>query len=139
MNLALKVTAAYLDSQEIKYTILGEEEDKLSVVSRAENKDSVEIIAFFGEDNTDVCIKSFDVAKFPEAKKADIYKVCNELNADFRWVKFYVDERDNTVTAQEDAVVQLDSCGEECYELMARMVGIIDEGYPKLMKAIWCD
>jgi hypothetical protein len=66
-----------------------------------------------------------------------MYQLCSELNQEYKWAKFYVDESDNTLTVQDDAIIQLDTCGAECYELLARLVLIVDEVYPKMMKTIW--
>ena len=66
-----------------------------------------------------------------------MYEVCSKLNNEFRWIKFYVDERDNTITLADDAIVQLDTCGEEIWEIMVRLSDIADDAYPTIMKAIW--
>ena len=36
-----------------------------------------------------------------------------------------------------DAVVQLDTCAEEMFELMVRAAQIVDDAYPDIMKALW--
>ena len=59
------------------------------------------------------------------------------MNQEYRWVKFYVDEKENSVTIADDAIIQLDSCGEEIFELMYRLADIADDVYPEFMKAIW--
>ena len=41
------------------------------------------------------------------------------------------------VSAADDAVVDESSVGAECVQLVRRMVGIVDECYPALMKALW--
>lgn len=137
MNLAAKVTAAYFDSQDIRYSMRGDDNEIISVGFRAENKESIEILLFFSEGNDNVGIRSFDLCKVPEVKKPALYELCSKLNDEYRWVKFYIDEDDNTITAADDALIQLDSCGEECLELVMRMCDIADEVYPEIMKAIW--
>lgn len=77
------------------------------------------------------------VKAYIESKKADMYRVCSELKARFKWVKFYIDESDNTITCQDDAIIQLDSAGPECFEILLRMYNIMDESYPVMMKTIW--
>ena len=137
MNLAAKVTAAFFDSHDIRYSMRGDDNEVIRVGFRAENKESVEILLFFSEKNDNVGIRSFDLCKVPEAKKPALYELCSKLNDKYRWVKFYIDEDDNTITAADDAVIQLDSCGEECLELVMRMCDIADEVYPEIMKTIW--
>ena len=82
-------------------------------------------------------MKAMRSSQIEEAKKAKIYQVMSKLNDDFRWVKFSIDENDNTVTASTDAVIRMDVAGEICYELVFRMVNIVDDAYPEIMKALW--
>ena len=66
-----------------------------------------------------------------------MYELCSKMNNRFNWVKFFVDESDSTITLSDDAVIQLDSCGEEIIKLIQFMTLVADEAYPEFMKAIW--
>jgi hypothetical protein len=66
-----------------------------------------------------------------------MYKVVNECNDTYNYEKFVLIEKHSQICVRDDAVIQLDSCGEECYELMMRMAMVVDDAYPKFMKAIW--
>lgn len=124
-----------MDQQGIKYREL--DERKVSVRYSGDNLKTIAIIvAFDKNDSNTVQIYSFEIASFKEDKFAAGLLACNALNARFRWVKFYLDS-DRDVIAEMDAVVDYDSVGEECIELVRRMVGIIDEAYPEFMKAMW--
>jgi hypothetical protein len=136
MNMALKMTAAYLDSKSLKYTVY-EDDRRIRISYLVDNKGSLEVIVIFDEDEGSVALRSFDFCKVPEAKTAAIYEMCSKMNKEYRWIKFFLDERDNTITLAEDAVIQLDSCGEEILDLINRMVRIGDDAYPAFMKAIW--
>ena len=61
---------------------------------------------------------------------------CNSLNGEYRWVKFYIDG-DGDIAVSMDAVVDIDTVGAECIQLVNRMVNIYDDAYPRLMRAIW--
>ena len=61
---------------------------------------------------------------------------CNELNAKYRWVKFYLD-KDKDVCVSLDAYIDEHTVGEECLNLVRRMINISDEAYPLFMKALW--
>ena len=61
---------------------------------------------------------------------------CYTCNAKYRWVKFYIDD-DNDICVRSDAILDEGTCGEECREIILRMIGIIDESYPVFMKARW--
>jgi hypothetical protein len=136
MNMALKMTAAYLESKGLKYTVI-DEDSRLRISYRVENKGSIEVVVIFDENERAVALRSFDFCKVPDAKKSAIYEVCSKMNMEYRWIKFFLDERDNTVTLSDDAVIQLESCGEEILDLINRMVSIGDDAYPSFMKALW--
>lgn len=136
-NVAAKIAAEYLQGEGIKLDQYGDENEVVQVRYSADNVDRVEVKLFFDSDNRSVAVRSFNLCKVPENKKPAVYAACSKLNDKFRWVKFYIDEDDNTVTAAMDAIIQLDSCGEESKELIHRTVGIVDDAYPDLMKAIW--
>ena len=69
-------------------------------------------------------------------KLAAALVLCNEMNNTWRWVKFYID-RDGDIRVQDDAVIDLSSVGDECDELVSRMVDIIDKAYPDFMRLKW--
>ena len=73
----------------------------------------------------------------PENKYDAMYKTVNQCNDDYTHIKFVLDTKDGQINAREDAVIQLDSCGEECFELMIRMVRVVEDAFPKFMKAMW--
>lgn len=58
------------------------------------------------------------------------------LNQKFRWVKYCLSDKGG-LSAEDDAVVDESSVGEECMQLVQRMVGIVDESYPVIMKTLW--
>ena len=72
----------------------------------------------------------------PEDKVADVIFVCNELNARYKWVTFYVD-KDNDVVFHDDALLSPESAAEEAFELLVRILKIGDDVKPMIMKAIY--
>ena len=82
--------------------------------------------------------KSLFVLAFPSLNKYDaLYKVLNECNDRYIYVKFVLDEENGQINARCDNIIQLDTCGENCYELMVRMLKIVEDAYPSFMKALW--
>lgn len=79
---------------------------------------------------------SSPVAHAQEDKMAQMMLACNQSNARFRWIKFYLDS-DNDVMAEADAVLDEVSGGKECVEIVRRMASIVDAAYPDFMKAAW--
>ena len=130
---------AHLDEKGIKYTYFEPEENRAEAIRisfSGENTDSIAVTFFFDKDASSINVKSFSIAKIPTEKIIDIYVVLNELNNEYRWVKFYVDD-DNEVTVSGDAITDVATAGEECEEILFRYVKIIDEVYPRIMKALW--
>ena len=135
MSILMDMTKAYLDSKGFRYQAQDDKEVIRTGLSGLKNKGSVDILLIF--QGNSVSIRSFRLFSVPEEKKDKIYEVCSDMNRKFRWVKFYVDDEDNTVTVADDAILLPESAGAEVFELMMRMAGIIDQAYPELMKALW--
>ena len=137
-NMAAKVTAAFFDSENLKYDLTGENQEVIiSGFSMKNRPGSQRLIIHFDNNEKGVAIRAFEVAKFPEEKKDSMYKLVNQLNDKFRWIKFTVDEEDCTITAADDAVIDLDTCGQEVWQCCLQMLGIIDDAYGDIMKGIF--
>lgn len=136
MGITAEMTKAYFDSKDFHYNELRDGVLRCGI-GDLDNMGDIDILINFDDNDRTVGIRSWNLCKFPAAKKPAMYEVCSKLNDNFRWIKFYVDERDNTITAADDAVVQPDSAGEELFELVLRMMAIVDEAYPELMRAIY--
>ena len=135
MITSTQIFANYLDKKEIRYTI--EAEDVLAVeVNGMENAQKIRVVFIFDEDEQSVAIRCFSVAKVPSDKLARAYEMCSKLNNNWRWVKFYIDS-DNEVTVADDAVVEPTTLGEECLELLAKCIRIVDKAYPEIMATVW--
>ena len=91
----------------------------------------------FDDNDRTVGLRAFSILKIPDSKVNNMFAVVNALNQKYRWIKFIIDEEDNTLTAADDAVVQLDSCGDEVMELCLRFASIVDEAYPEIMASIF--
>ena len=131
-NAANRFTNTLLE-KEIKYRILAENRVLISI---AGDNGKYDFQFIFGEDEKDVALKVFSLAKVQEEKLAEGYKLCSELNAKWRWVKFYIDS-DNEITAEIDAVIEPMTTGDECFELLLRTLDIVDKSYPEMMRLIW--
>lgn len=126
----------YMKEKGIKYNVV--DERCVRVVYNGDNINSAIIHVIFDKDGGHtVTFKDWEICSFKDDNKyAKGLIVCNAMNAQYRWAKFYLDD-DRDVVAQCDAVVDEDTVGAECVELVLRMVNIIDETYPSFMKALW--
>ena len=133
-EMALKLVAQYLESKDTKASQV--DDDVLRIGWNFEGS-SIDIFFQFDESDTHVHLEGINFVTVPEDKYDKMYKVLNQVNNEYKLVKFTLDEENGQIIARDDAVIQLDSCGEECFELMIRMVQIVEDAYPTLMKGIW--
>ena len=136
MSVTVEMVKAYFDSIGYKYKEVDPGKAIHLLYGGTDHISEVNIILVFSDDRY-VTLKSYHLCQIPEEKKEKMYELCSDLNAQYRWVKFYVDEKDNTLTAQDDAILDPDSAGEEIRGLAGRMAGIIDDAYPTIMKTLW--
>ena len=136
-NMALNAAVGFFDATGFKYSRLEKDPNGLEAYYNMDNRDRLRVLIFFDEDGEAAKVCSWNVVDFPADKKEKMYAVCNELNAQYRWVKFYVDEKDNSVTAEYDMDIDLDTCGKRVRSNCATLASIVDKSYPTMMKAIW--
>ena len=134
-------TAAFLDllnQSGIKYEFKERpgKSDWVNVRYSGDSIRSISIQLFFSDDCEDVAIRSFSICKVPANKKADMLNLLNALMDEYRWLRFYLDE-DNEVTAAIDAVITVATAAPIAKELMLRTLNIVDDVYPRIMKALW--
>lgn len=135
-NQAAQLFVAYMESKDMKVQFLDEEERLIRLGFDLENTE-ISIFVQFGEDESDVHFEGRDFVKVPKGKEELIYRVCNKCNDNYRWAKFVWDEENNALCCRCDAVIQLDTCAEEIFEIIARMASIVDNAYPLFMKTLW--
>lgn len=125
----------YLNQKGVRYDDLGEH--RVRVTYNGENIPSLSVYLFFDKAGKNyVALDSWGIAKFSDEKMPAGLVTCNSLNAKYRWVKFYIDS-ESDVRCQADIVIEPETAGEECHELVIRIVDIVDEAYPEIMRALW--
>ena len=138
MGVCMEVTKAYLKSNGYEYD---ETEDGQALrlgVMGLDNMGQAEVVVIFDDDDESAALRIFNIGSpVPASKKPELYRVMSGLNNDFRWVKFSIDEDDDTIEAAIDAVLTPEGAGEIVFELVNNLLGITDEAYPRIMKALW--
>lgn len=76
------------------------------------------------------------VAGCPEDKTLALLDAINDINAKYRWLKFYLN-KDQNIVAQADAYANASADDNVCMKMLFRFGNIIDECYPILMHALW--
>lgn len=100
------------------------------------NCNSMVVRFFFDNDEKSVAIRCFSICHFTDEQVTEGIAEANRLNNEYRWARFSVDDNNDVVVAA-DAVITPETAGSVCYELLARVVNIIDRVYPRLMKIRW--
>ena len=134
MNIAANTTAAFLKEKNIKVSELRED---LLMVEVGFSTGSVKIFVKFNESGDQVYLEGIDFIRVPTEKYEMIYNTLNECNNRYLHVKFVLDTKEGQLSARDDDIIQPDSCGEECFKLIARMARIIEDAYPRFMKALY--
>ncbi|MCD8087835.1 MAG: YbjN domain-containing protein [Oscillospiraceae bacterium] len=131
-----KLFMEYMDDKGIKYKNV--KDFVVQVTYSGDHLKTIPVYVFFDKDGDPmVSFKCWEIANFKEKPEKGV-ATCNDLNAEYRWVKFYID-KDSDVICQADAYVDEESCGEICRKMVSRVVNISDDAYPVLMKALWAD
>lgn len=92
-------------------------------------------LVIFDEDSSGCELRATDiVSNVPDYRRINILETLNRLNSSYRWVTFYLTDN-GSVTAQDDAVIDLKSCGEEVNRCLIQLSGIVDEAYPEIITA----
>ena len=132
MSVYFDCAVNYLQQQGIKYTT--GDDLKISVTYNTENLPHVRVNVYYDEDGTNMfTTRTWEIASF-KGKEAAGYALCNELNAQYRWGKFFLD-KESDICFQCDAWVSEKTCGEETLFIIRRIVGIVDDAYPKIARA----
>ena len=126
----------YLDAKDIRYTQGERNKNMFRIPYSGDNINTIPIHVIFDEDGDPfVQLRCWDLQNF-KSNPAVAVVLCNDLNEEYRWIKFYLD-KDRDIVAALDAVFDTDECGSYCMSLVMRMVNILDDAYPKIAKARW--
>ena len=104
-----------------------------------ENGPTITIKVFSQDDDNDVAVRVYGILhNVAEERLPKIMKVINQCNQKFRYFKFVMND-DNDVSVEYDFPVEASdyTLGQEVVEILMRMMHVLDECYPVLMRAIW--
>ena len=125
-----------MDREGHKYNYMGIDEDddeQINVSFSGDNLDAIDVKIFFDEDLDSVSMRAWSVIYFDKADYAEVLEQVNELNSDYKYVKFVVDTNDMSVDAEIDCPLRDDAnAGEIAYDGLYYIVMIVDEAYPEL-------
>jgi len=137
MNTYLNMTRVALEEKGILYN---EFDERTIGVGFTKANDSHLNFSLQFDEQTEDCLEKANhlhVSTYIEncnmrSKYSQALMLCNSLNQEYRWAKFYVD-KDYDIACDADAILSNDAAGDECLELMFRLMTIIDEVVPRIM------
>ena len=136
MNTYLNMTKNALEKEKIRYNEF--DECTIGVAFTREDDSHINFSFRFDEETDNGKDKGnhIHLSTFVEnANMKDMYSnalvLCNNLNKDYRWARFYIDN-DYDIACDADAILSESNAGEECLELMFRLMRIIDEAAPRI-------
>ncbi len=133
-GMAAKLVSEFFEGQNTRANDLN---DNVLTIGWGFTGGTIEIFFEFDDTDTHVHLEGVNFLQIPEEKFDRMYRVLNDCNDRFPQVKFVLDTRTGQIVARDDAVIQPESCGPECFELMCGMVRIVEAAYPDLMKVMW--
>lgn len=118
------------------FTDEGEKSSEVWLQFGIDNGGSYRIKFISIDEDNDVAVRVYSLLHVKEDKITSICKAINEINCRFRYVKFCCTE-DGNVNVEYDFPVSCSNPAESAREIITRLVRIIDEAYPLLMRAMW--
>ena len=88
------------------------------------------ITAIFRSNNNEMEFKVWNLIDYNAADTNAVIKTCDEMNQKYKWVRFYTDPSDNSVTA--DLYLEcadIDGIGNILFEGMADLTSVLDGAY----------
>ncbi|MBQ2748651.1 MAG: YbjN domain-containing protein [Clostridia bacterium] len=133
MKACAKKFEAYLDSKNYNYHVYADDSEKAVIGFPYSGR---EVKCFFTGDDGEYLSLYMVYENVSEDKMVQALVACNELNAKFKWVTYYIDD-DRDILLHDDAILTKDNAAAEAMELLVRMVDICDKGKPVIMKALY--
>ena len=137
MSTAMLVRDAFIE-KDLKYKDFRELDngDTLMIAGFNGKNATFDIIMVFDKEDHTVTMRVGRLAKIPIDRQFEVLSTLNELNRTYRFLRFYSDP-DDFVTVQYDYIVAENETAEPAMEMIFRTLQIIEEGFPRIMKAIW--
>ncbi len=106
------------------------------IVYTGNNLKSIPIFIAFDEDDDPISeLFCFEIANFKD-KEGEGLVACNDLNQEYRWVRFYLDD-DCDLAVASDGDFSPNAVCDDCLINIQRLVNAIDQAYPTVVQALW--
>ena len=131
-------TQSFLDAMDdagIIYTYQGldsDEDDWVEISYSGDYCDNIDLDVYFSSDNDRASYRFWNMIDFNSSDYREGLVAVNQLNYDYKWVTFYVDTTDYSVTVSLDTLFPAGNAGSICLESLDQIVNISDIGYHAL-------
>jgi len=119
-----------LESNDLNYTYYGVTDgghEEVYVSFSSDNYDTVGFDVFFTTDSNAVRVFAWNLVNVTASKNFAL-NVMNQLNSNYLYAKFYLDESDNTVTCEmEGFYLSNKDAGVIAYTIMMKLLDIVED------------
>lgn len=140
---ALAITSEYastqavmdaLDGANYTFTYRGMNDSGYEIIRMnfGTNKYSLTMNLFCDKTQTETSIRVWNIITYDPSKETEVMVLCNKLNSDYKYVKFYADTTDNTVTCDMDVLYRKNDVGPIVLEAITHVADIIEDCYSQL-------
>jgi hypothetical protein len=129
---------AYLDTRGYRYQVVDQANNVVHLGFSSQSSSFVtDIFVDFDEepDAEGIACVHFKAERFARCSDENVASVIvrlNDLNAQFRWVKFWLDKRNNYLNADADAMIFEGTSARECLSYVLHVSQIVLRGYEEL-------
>lgn len=134
---AIQEITRKFDELELHYRVTpGQKSDVVRLGLTTESGAKIDFAIFPNGGGSDISVRVYSLVKVTEPKMGAMLRACNQLNSQFRFVKFTIDS-DLDLNVEYDIAMHNGEIGETVLEMIIRFRQIINEGYPVLMRAMY--
>ncbi len=139
---AINLIAETFEQRDVKFDVISHHGSEQLLAGFSVDCGPNVIMRFISSDNdNDVAARIFGlISNIPERKRARVMEACNVLNHKIRYTKFYLDT-DGDINVEYDFPMSTpdEGIGEMAFEILVRMMQILDTEYGIFMKALYSD
>ena len=127
MYTSTQVFMDYLDMKGVKYRYMGVDgrDETVSVIYSLDNFDSLKCNLYF-QDDDEVDLRIYDIVTVSGGTDHAL-SVINALNSEYKFAKFVLNPDDRTIQAEQDMLIDPETCGKVVYQAMIMLFLVIDD------------
>ncbi|MCQ2417282.1 MAG: hypothetical protein MJ071_05675 [Oscillospiraceae bacterium] len=136
---ATEQIAKAFEEANILFRIQENEEVSEVIANVAVDYVAYQIHYYSSGDTNDVSIRIPNYVRYGDKDVRKVLLAAAQCNAEYRYAKFVVDEKEHSVRMEFDfpQSTEDEGIGKMAVELFHRIMQIADKSYPKFMQAIW--